>query len=76
MSRLPDPDYDPADTEKQLDHAALHPFLQTVHYYADGTEDTARNLSATVSAQNAVIKDLIARVDMLEAFAESRGGDL
>jgi len=58
LQRLPDEDYDPDDIEHQLDHSALHPFVAGAH--------GGRNLSATVSAQNEVIKDLVKRLDALE----------
>jgi len=62
MRRLPDGEYDPSDEAKQLDHDSLAPFVAVVE--ADGTK--GRNLSATVSAQNEVIKSLIERVTALE----------
>ncbi len=62
MQRLPDGEYDPYDTSKQLDHWSLAAFV----YYEGDDGDPSRNLSATVSAQNEVIKDLIARINQLE----------
>jgi len=62
MRRLPDGQYNPDDMGSQLDHESLHPFVTSVE--ADGTK--SRNLSATVSAQNEVIKSLIERVTVLE----------
>ncbi len=49
LQRLPVGEY---NKESQLDHSKLHPFVKS----NDGEH---RNLSATVSAQNEVIKDLI-----------------
>ncbi len=46
----------------QADHDSLTPFVLAVE--ADGTR--SRDLSATVSAQNGVIKDLVVRVAQLE----------
>lgn len=62
MQRLPDGQYDPEDISMQLDHASLSDFVK--HVEANG--ETSRNLSATVSAQNEVIKHLIARTSLLE----------
>ena len=54
MNRLSDGLY---DENNQLDHDKLSDFVKS----GDG-----RNLSATVSAQNEVIKDLIKRIEELE----------
>lgn len=63
MERLPPEDYDENDKEKQLDHSKLHEFV--------GSQDGMhRDLSATVSAQNEVIKDLLKRIEELEAKVE------
>jgi hypothetical protein len=66
MNRLPDGEYDSSDCSVQLDHATLTDFVISENYYKDGI---ARNLSATVSAQNEVIKDLIATLTQLEQEA-------
>jgi len=58
MKRLPDGEYDPENKGNQLDHSSLTDFVRG--------KDGARDLSATVSAQNEVIKDLIKRIDNLE----------
>jgi len=58
MERLPDGEYDENDKERQLDHSKLHPFIKA---------DDGRDLSATVSAQNEVIKSLVKRIEVLEA---------
>jgi hypothetical protein len=58
MSRLPDGEYDPENKENQLDHSTLTDFVTG--------NDGNRDLSATVSAQNEVIKDLIRRIEELE----------
>ncbi|MBU0943475.1 MAG: hypothetical protein KJ804_14265 [Proteobacteria bacterium] len=60
MQRLPEGEYDAFDKENQLDHSTLHEFVKS----KDGEH---RDLSATVSAQNEVIKDLIKRIAQLEA---------
>jgi hypothetical protein len=62
MRRLPDGQYSPDDPGRQLDHASLTPFVRAMD--EDGSE--GRNLSATVSAQNEVIKDLVVRINQLE----------
>ncbi|MBN1184059.1 MAG: hypothetical protein JXB49_17325, partial [Bacteroidales bacterium] len=59
MKRLPNGVYEEDNKENQLDHSALHPFIRS----SDGEH---RDLSATVSAQNEVIKDLIKRIEELE----------
>ncbi|MHC4464603.1 MAG: hypothetical protein ACYS30_24705, partial [Planctomycetota bacterium] len=51
MERLGDGQYDEADKEAQLDHATLHDYIRS--------EDGNRDLSATVSCHNEVLKDLI-----------------
>jgi len=58
MNRLPDGEYDENNKENQLDHSKLHPFVNSV----DGNH---RDLSATVSAQNEVIKDLVKQIGKL-----------
>ncbi len=63
MQRLPQGAYRPDDKRHQLDHSKLHPFIQS----ADGEQ---RDLSATVSAQNEVIKDLLQRIENLEALLD------
>ena len=56
MMRLPEGEYDEGNKEFQLDHSKLTDFIKS----GDG-----RDLSATVSAQNEVIKDLIKRINEL-----------
>ena len=59
MKRLPDGEYDPYNKKgNQLDHSSLTNFVRG--------KDGNRDLSATVSAQNEVIKDLIRRIENLE----------
>jgi hypothetical protein len=58
MKRLPEGEYDPDNKESQLDHSTLTDFVKG--------DDGYRDLSATVSAQNEVIKDLIRRIGELE----------
>ncbi|RKZ27361.1 hypothetical protein DRQ29_03665, partial [bacterium] len=65
MNRLADGIYDENDIGKQLDHNSLDPFVKS-------QRGEGRNLSATVSAQNEVIKDLIKRIDTLEKQIENR----
>ncbi len=78
MERLPEGEYDPDDIGHQLNHSTLHPFLQGKHETIDENGDVevelSRDLSATVSSQNEVIKDLIARVAALEAQLAGRPG--
>ena len=52
MQRLPEGQYDEHNQEQQLDHSLLTDFIKS---------GEGRDLSATVSAQNEVIKDLIKR---------------
>lgn len=51
MKRLPDGQYDENNREAQLDHSMLSDFIRS--------EDGNRDLSATVSCHNEVLKDLI-----------------
>ena len=51
MERLPEGQYDENNKQMQLDHSKLSDFVRS--------EDGYRDLSATVSCQNEVIKDLI-----------------
>ena len=64
MQRLPDGEYDENDPDKQLDHSKLSDFVRG--------NDNNRNLSAAVSAQNEVLKDLIGRMQELEQFASAQ----
>ena len=61
MERLPDGKYDENNKERQLEHSKLHPFIKA---------GNGRDLSATVSAQNEVIKSLVKRIESLEATIE------
>jgi hypothetical protein len=72
MERLPDGQYQENDKEEQLDHSKLSDFIRS----KDGTRD----LSATVSALNEVVKDLIKqnkelrkRLDTLEQKPPQKG---
>ncbi|MDD5099240.1 MAG: type II secretion system protein [Candidatus Colwellbacteria bacterium] len=58
MSRLPDGEYEVGNKERQLDHSTLSDFVKS--------KNGERDLSATVSAQNEVIKDLVNRIEELE----------
>jgi gas vesicle protein len=51
MEKLPDGEYQENNKEEQLDHSKLSDFIRS--------KDGKRDLSATVSCQNEVIKDLI-----------------
>ena len=53
MERLPDGQYMENDKETQLDHSAMSDFIRS--------EDGYRDLSATVSCQNEVLKDVICK---------------
>jgi hypothetical protein len=64
MKRLPDGIYDESDISNQLDHNSLDPFVKS-------QKVEGRNLSATVSAQNEVIKDLVERINILEKQNEN-----
>ncbi len=55
MERLGDGQYMENDTEMQLDHSTLSDFISS--------EDGHRNLSATVSCLNEVVKDLVRKVE-------------
>ncbi len=59
MKPLPEGQYQSEDKSNQLDHGELHPFIRA--------ENGERDLSATVSAQNEVIKDLARQVAELKA---------
>lgn len=58
MERLPEGEYDEDNKEWQLDHSKLHPYLKS------GEE--SRDMSATISCQNEVIKYLLSKIDILE----------
>ncbi len=57
MERLPDGQYMQNDKETQLDHSTLSDFIRG--------EDGHRNLSATVSCLNEVVKDLVKKQQYL-----------
>lgn len=74
MQRLPDGEYDPDDTRKQLDHSMLHPFIQRMMPVGIEEPDEGEtlpeigcSLSAVVGSQNEVIKDLVLRLEQLES---------
>lgn len=60
MQRLPDGEYKEDDKGSQLDHNKLHDYLK-----AD-TDKNARDMSATISVLNEVVKDLIKRIEVFE----------
>ena len=55
MERLPEGQYDENNREVQLDHSKLSDFIRS--------KDGNRNLSATVSCLNEVVKDLVRKVE-------------
>jgi hypothetical protein len=63
MERLPDGQYNENDKENQLDHSKLSDFIRS--------QDGNRDLSATVSCQNEVIKDLIRQNNELNKRLEA-----
>jgi hypothetical protein len=62
MQRLPDGEYDPNDQASQLDHSGLSDFVRSERHNGE----LGRNLSATISANNEVIKDLVARIIQIQ----------
>ncbi len=64
MERLPEAEYDQSDKEHQLNHSKLSDFVRS--------ENGSRDLSATVSAHNEVLKDLIIRVGEQERLIEKQ----
>lgn len=62
MERLPDGQYQEDDKEQQLDHSKLSPFIQS--------EEGHRDLSATVSCLNEVVKDLVNKVELQQQLIE------
>jgi len=64
MERLPDGQYQENNKENQLDHSKLSNFVRS--------ENGNRNLSATVSALNEVVKDLIKKVEAQQQLIESQ----
>lgn len=71
IDRTPYPDRDTAlaavRSMRQADRATGELDHEALHEYVRGKSDTpGRNLSATVSAQNAVIQELLDRIDKLE----------
>ena len=64
MERLPNDLYQEDNKEQQLDHSKLNNFIRT--------DDGHRDLSATVSCQNAVLKDLIKKVEAQQQVIETQ----
>jgi len=62
VQRLPDGEYNPDDIRSQMDHSTLHSFIRR-----DGPEGPGCSLSALVSSQNEVIKDLIDKIYQLQS---------
>ncbi len=62
MNRLPDGEYDANDSSQQLDHSGLHEWIY--HQAPEGRE--GYEITALITAQNEVIKDLIERISELE----------
>ena len=66
MERLPAGEYEEGNKKKQVNHGKLHPYLKT--------SANERDLSATVSVHNEVIKELLKRVEALAARVEALEG--
>ncbi len=64
MERLPGGQYLADDKEQQLDHSKLSPFIRS--------EDGHRDLSATVSCLNEVVKDLISKIELQQQQIEAQ----
>ncbi len=64
MEPLPDGLYQENNKQQQLDHSKLNSFIRS--------EDGNRNLSATVSCQNEVLKDLIKKVKAQQQLIETQ----
>ena len=64
MEKLPDGQYEEDNKENQLDHSKLSRFIQS--------EDGNRDLSATVSCLNEVVKDLIEKVEAQQKCIETQ----
>jgi len=62
MERLPDGGYDETDREHQLDHSKLSDFIRSEH--------GNRDLSAAVSCQNEVLKDVVRRLEEKDRLVE------
>ena len=68
MERLPDGQYDEMTKENQLDHSKLSSFIQS--------EDGNRDLSATVSCQNEVLKDLVRKFEVQQQLIETQNAQI
>lgn len=62
MARLPEGQYDEMDKEVQLDHSVLSDFIRSEGGY--------RDLSATVSCLNEVVKDLVTKLESQQQLIE------
>jgi hypothetical protein len=74
MQRLPDGEYEPDNTRKQLDHSMLHPFIRRLMPAGIQEPDKDQSLpeigcslSAVVGSHNEVIKDLVLKIEQLES---------
>jgi hypothetical protein len=67
MQRLPEGEYDVNNKEHQLDHSKMTDFIKDIYTDDDGVEQTARDLSATVSCLVEVVKDLMKEVEELKS---------
>jgi len=67
MERLSEGEYDENNKEHQLDHSKLDEFIKS----GDG-----RDLSATVSAQNEVLKDLIKQIKELNTKVDEKDAEI
>jgi len=64
MKRLPDGRYEENNKEHQLDHSKLNSFISA--------KDGGRDLSATVSCLNEVVKDLVKKVEAQQKRIETQ----
>ena len=68
MERLGDGQYDENNKQVQLDHSKLSDFIKS--------KDGNRDLSATVSALNEVVKDLIRKVEAQQQLIEIQNAQI
>ena len=64
MERMPDGQYEENNKENQLDHSKLNSFIRS--------KDGDRDLSATVSCLNEVVKDLVGKVKAQQRLIETQ----
>lgn len=68
MERLPAGQYQENNKENQIDHSKLSSFIRS--------EDGNRDLSATVSCLNEVVKDLVKKVESQQRLIESQNNQI